>query len=239
MRKYHFLWVIWVMWAGGVVFWLTDARLALSAMALRYGTLIGLSLILITLIAVLFGSKRSNHMFSFDKSKKSAETLQDTQAVNDAEKSVPVLPETALVVSPVRVKKDTFISQGIQLVGRVEGNCNITIEGNIEGDVQCEHVIKVELGGSVKGELRAEQIIVNGLVEGRLYASVINVLSAGNVRGEVYVDEFTIEKGGVFIGQSNLLTQDKEKSDLKKKVVNNALNDNDENNVTVLAKPVK
>ncbi|WJV62167.1 polymer-forming cytoskeletal protein [Pectobacteriaceae bacterium C52] len=202
-------------------------------MALRYGTLIGLSLVLITLIAVFYGSKRSNYMFSFDKTKKSTEMPQNTQTVNE------VLPETALVASSVRVKKDTFISQGIQLAGRIEGNCNITIEGNIDGDVQCEHVIKVELGGSVKGELRAEQIIVNGLVEGRLYASVINVLSAGNVRGEVYVDEFTIEKGGVFIGQSNLLTKDKEQSDLKKKVVNNAPNDNDGNNVTVLAKPVK
>ncbi|PWC10988.1 hypothetical protein DDT56_20765 [Brenneria corticis] len=138
-------------------------------------------------------------MFSFDKNKKTAEKSSEMSEINNP---------AALInsVSPVRVKKDTFISQDAQITGKVEAEGNITVEGHIEGEVLCENTIKVEHIGKIKGEMKSQQIVINGDVEGRIYAGTVAILAQGKMVGEIFSDELSIEKGGVFIGRSNPLT---------------------------------
>ncbi|WP_233965773.1 bactofilin family protein [Pectobacterium polaris] len=144
-------------------------------------------------------------MFSFDKNKKDAKEPQERSEIN----SSPVIsPSNELInsVNPVRVKKDTFISQGARMTGSLAVDGNITVEGRVEGDVQCDNTIKVEHTGQVNGEMKSQQIVINGRVEGRIAASVVAILAQGKVFGDIFTDELSIEKGGVFTGQSHPLT---------------------------------
>jgi cytoskeletal protein CcmA (bactofilin family) len=119
------------------------------------------------------------------------------------------LPSTASLdaIKPVVVKKDTFISNGAHLTGAVEDDGNIVVEGTIEGNLTTTHQVRIEHSGKVKGEIRAQQILINGSVEGRCYAEIISILPKGHMRGDIFTDEFSIEKGGVFVGQSQLMKQ--------------------------------
>lgn len=210
MRNYNALWFIWGGWALLVTLWLADCYLQLplafygltlagvaGALALTYG---------IFLLSV--NVKRNNTMFSFDKNKKSTSMTVPEDDVQ--ERSEVSSPSTELVssVSSVRVRKDTFISLGARLSGTVACDANMTIEGQIEGDVLCDESVKIEHSGTVKGEIRAQQVVINGRVEGRIYASAITILTQGKVVGDIFADELSIEKGGVFTGMSNPLQPD-------------------------------
>ncbi|QTF10909.1 polymer-forming cytoskeletal protein [Brenneria izadpanahii] len=140
-------------------------------------------------------------MFSFEKNKKSIEKQQEISEINNP-------AELINSVSPVRVKKDTFISQEAQITGKVKTEGNITVEGHVVGDLFCENTIKVEHSGSVKGEMKSQRIIIDGHVEGRIEAGAVSILAQGKMVGDIFSDELSIEKGGVFIGQSNTLQQE-------------------------------
>jgi len=56
--------------------------------------------------------------------------------------------------------------------------------------------------GSVKGEVFADKVIVNGVVDGVCHANVIEILGKGCVTGTIYSDALSIEPGGKFMGNT-------------------------------------
>lgn len=119
----------------------------------------------------------------------------------------PPLPELMESAKPVKAIKDTFVSQGTQLTGTIEGQGNIIVEGVIEGSLTCSHQVRIEPTGQVKGEIHAQHIMINGSVEGSCHADSLAIQPKGHMRGDIFTDEFSIEKGGVFVGQSQLMPQ--------------------------------
>ncbi|GKW25574.1 hypothetical protein PEC311524_31680 [Pectobacterium carotovorum subsp. carotovorum] len=203
VRNYNLLWGIWAIWALLVAVWLMDIY---SEFPLRYyGHGVVALLAVSAAIAFFYTVKRNNTMFSFDKNKKDVKEPQGRSEVNS---SPAISPSNELInsVNPVRVKKDTFISQGARMTGSLSVDGNITVEGQVEGDVQCDNTVKVEHTGQVNGEIKSQQIVINGRVEGRLAASVVAILAQGKVFGDIFTDELSIEKGGIFTGQSHPLT---------------------------------
>ncbi|SUJ35674.1 bactofilin family protein [Serratia marcescens] len=123
--------------------------------------------------------------------------------------TLPLLPPDAQEgIKPIRARKDTFISPEANLSGNLEGQGNIVIEGRLDGNVSSSHQVRVESGGLVVGDIHAQHIVVNGKVEGRFYADAITLQSEGHIRGDIFTDALIIEKGGVFIGQSQLKLQE-------------------------------
>ncbi|WON75812.1 polymer-forming cytoskeletal protein [Serratia sp. UGAL515B_01] len=157
-------------------------------------------------------------MLSFSKQKKAInepniqETLENpaSQPISPAE--TVALAEIADAIKPVRAKKDTFISNGSQFTGVIEGDGNIVVEGKVEGNIICTHMVRIENSGHVKGEIRAQQITINGSVEGRCYADTLSIQAKGSIRGDIFADEISIEKGGIFIGQSQLMQKTSQQS---------------------------
>lgn len=225
-RSYNLLWLVWGSWALLVALWLADGYLQLpltyygialasvaAALTLAYG-------IYLFSIRFLSRARRNNTMFSFDKNKKSVLPTpleneaqhydgqeRDRQERDGQESSEVSSPATELVssVSSARVKKDTFISLGARLTGKVACDANMTVEGHIEGDLLCDECVKIEHSGRVNGEIRGQQVVINGVVEGRVYANSITILAQGKVVGDIFADELSIEKGGVFTGMSSIL----------------------------------
>lgn len=207
MRNYNALWFVWGSWALLVALWLADCylQLPLAFYGLTLAGVAGLTVLAYGIFLFSVNVIRNNTMFSFDKNKKS---LPLAVGENDVqERSEVSSPSTELVssVSSVRVRKDTFISLGARLSGTIACDANMTIEGLIEGDLLCDESVKIEHSGTVKGDIRAQQVVINGVVEGRIYASAITILTQGKMVGDIFADELSIEKGGVFTGMSNPL----------------------------------
>lgn len=117
----------------------------------------------------------------------------------------PLLPlEGVDIQKPIRTRKDTFISPEAQLTGDLEGQGNIVIEGQLKGNVRSSHQVRIESGGITEGNIYAQHIVVNGYVLGDLHAEAVTLQPEGRIEGAIFSDELVIEKGGIFIGHSEM-----------------------------------
>ncbi len=67
----------------------------------------------------------------------------------------------------------------------------------------------ISASGLVEGSIRCDCLIVNGRFVGKVYSKSLQILEHGYLEGEVSATEFTIEKGGVFLGSSkNIKTEE-------------------------------
>ncbi len=209
MRNYNLLWCVWVLWALFIMLWLTG--ISFTGIDLKRTLLAALILALLATLVFIYKITRMNKMLSFNKQKKSINESKSTDLIDQPIPQPQPQPEPAMLaevadaIKPIRAKKDTFISNGAQFTGVIEGDGNIIVEGKVEGNIVCTHMVRIENSGHVKGEIRAQQIMINGAVEGRCYADSLSIQPKGSMHGDIYADEISIEKGGIFIGQSQLM----------------------------------
>ena len=77
----------------------------------------------------------------------------------------------------------------------------VRIEGIIHGLVNADSVVLGQ-AATVKGDITAKKIIVEGKVEGILKAKeIIEVKSTGKVLGEIFTNKISILEGGVVNGK--------------------------------------
>lgn len=67
--------------------------------------------------------------------------------------------------------------------------------------------MSIGVQGEVKGYIKARNIVLSGVLEGRVACERIDILASGKLIGELISGEMTIEAGGKFIGESRELTE--------------------------------
>jgi cytoskeletal protein CcmA (bactofilin family) len=83
-------------------------------------------------------------------------------------------------------------------------DCNLYIDGEFEGAIYSSKLITIGQSGTVRGEIRASHLIVQGLVEGSVEAERLEIMSAGKVLGSIVTEELVIEAKGHFEGESRI-----------------------------------
>lgn len=84
---------------------------------------------------------------------------------------------------------------------KLEGD--IQVDGVVEGQLHIQETLIISQTGRVIGEVYAERVVVNGILEGICHANIVEVLNQGCLTGTVYSDNLSIERGGKFIGNTN------------------------------------
>jgi len=95
----------------------------------------------------------------------------------------------------------TVIGLHADFRGDLDIKGELRVEGTINGIVNAD---SVTLGQSatVKGEIAAKKIIVEGKVEGNLKAKeIVEIKSTGKVLGEIFTNKISILEGGVVNGK--------------------------------------
>ncbi|ALG69187.1 bactofilin family protein [Beggiatoa leptomitoformis] len=138
---------------------------------------------------------------------------------------------------------DSLIGQGTEIHGHVvfAGGLHIdgTIKGNITAKDESSSVLTLSEQGSIKGEVRVPNVILNGVVMGDVYASEhIELALNARVTGNVYYNLIEMAMGAEVNGSLVHHTDKKQplsiKHDKDKKVANMAMpiapemNDKDE-----------
>ena len=96
----------------------------------------------------------------------------------------------------------SVLGPGINWTGSLHGAGGIRIEGNFEGDIQIKGMLVVgETGKVTCRSLRANTIIVAGLVKGNIIAEKLEIRATGRVWGDVQVMAFSTEEGAFLRGQ--------------------------------------
>ena len=97
----------------------------------------------------------------------------------------------------------TVIAKGCNITGELQLACDIQVDGIIEGKLRIDKNLVVSKSGRIKGEIYADKIIVNGLIEGTCYANAIEIIESGKISGTIYCDNLSIEQGGKFFGSTH------------------------------------
>lgn len=94
----------------------------------------------------------------------------------------------------------TLISKGCVVHGRIESDVFVRIDGHIKGDLNITEGLIIGEYGIIEGNIKAQEIMVFGTVNGSLTADSIDIKSSGNILGELHTNHLQVEPGAVYIG---------------------------------------
>jgi cytoskeletal protein CcmA (bactofilin family) len=109
-------------------------------------------------------------------------------------------PAQPAAAAPPKAKPAaSVLSSDLTITGNVHSSGDIQIEGIVEGDIRSQSLV-VGDGATVKGEVMAEEVVVNGRVVGRLRGVKVRLASSARVEGDIVHKTIAIESGAHFEG---------------------------------------
>ena len=124
----------------------------------------------------------------------------------------PVQPEPVKVEEPAPApaapkiqRPHTLIGPGIKFIGNIEASEDIEINGRVEGNISSGNTITVTEGGSIKGDIAAENYILDGISIGNAKVQdFCKIGGKGSFTGELYASTLVTEDGSEFEGMLHL-----------------------------------
>lgn len=96
----------------------------------------------------------------------------------------------------------TFVDADLTLVGDLVSEDDIRLRGRVEGNVMTSGTVVVEPGGTVRGDITAENLIVEGNVEGKVViARKFELRPTGRMRGDIKASIVAIAEEGFLQGR--------------------------------------
>lgn len=120
---------------------------------------------------------------------------KDTAKGADAAKSGGDYKSSAPKAKPVA----SLLSSDLLITGNLKTSGDINVEGQVEGDIRA-HLLTVGEGATVKGEVVADDVVVNGRIVGRVRGLKVRLTSTARVEGDIIHKTIAIESGAHFEG---------------------------------------
>lgn len=100
----------------------------------------------------------------------------------------------------------TLIATNTELTGDIKFADQLYVNGHVTGNILAEHggkaTVIISEEGSVKGEIRVPDVVINGTVEGNVYASGrLELAARARVSGNVYYALIEMQLGAMVDGQ--------------------------------------
>jgi len=87
----------------------------------------------------------------------------------------------------------SIIGPELQISGCLITSHDVTIEGSINGDCVCRHLV-IKPTGKLTGDVVAEEALVGGSIKGRLLAKTVGLASRAVVIGDVSYCDLIVER---------------------------------------------
>lgn len=126
-------------------------------------------------------------------------------------KAEPVVEEPVVVVEEkkpevIQVGK-TVIGEGVTMVGDFDSKEEIVINGVVEGNITSTTNVSISETGKLQGNAKAENLYVDGSIEGDLEVKDLTKLSdTAIVTGTLATAKFITTEGSTFDGQLTMKT---------------------------------
>jgi cytoskeletal protein CcmA (bactofilin family) len=122
----------------------------------------------------------------------------------DAETAKPAEPISKPAVEykpqvPKAKPPASILSSDLLITGNLKTTGDIQVEGRVDGDIRA-HLLTIGDGATVKGEIVADDVVVNGHVIGRVRGLKVRLTSTARVEGDIIHKTIAIESGAHFEG---------------------------------------
>jgi len=93
----------------------------------------------------------------------------------------------------------SVLSSDLHVTGNMKTTGDIQIEGTVEGDIRA-HLLTIGEGATIKGEVIADDVVINGRIVGRVRGLKVRLTSTARVEGDIIHKTIAIESGAHFEG---------------------------------------
>jgi cytoskeletal protein CcmA (bactofilin family) len=101
--------------------------------------------------------------------------------------------------------KPSVLGKTLVFKGELSADEDLILQGRVEGSIHHTQSLTVGIDGVVIGDTHARSIVVEGTVEGDLYASVsVLVMASAKVRGNIAAPRVGITEGATFNGSVDM-----------------------------------
>ena len=95
----------------------------------------------------------------------------------------------------------SIIGPGMKLVGDIETDGTVRIEGTVEGNVRAGKAVVIGKDGSVEGTIHTQDAVISGRLVGTMTAeSRLELQSTSRIDGDVYARRMQLEEGAILNG---------------------------------------
>ena len=138
---------------------------------------------------------------------KATEKVAVLSAVSD-QAARPAVTQTR----PDASTKESVISAGLIIEGKIEGAGHVRIAGEFKGDVNVKGNLTIEAGAHVTGGVKADTVIIGGQLDGNIdAASRVELLQTGVLNGELKAGSLTVAAGSRMRGKAEFGWDEKSK----------------------------
>lgn len=93
----------------------------------------------------------------------------------------------------------SLLSTDMHITGNLKTSGDIQVEGTVEGDIRA-HLLTIGESATIKGEVSADDVIINGRIIGRVRGLKVRLTSTARVEGDIIHKTIAIESGAHFEG---------------------------------------
>lgn len=113
----------------------------------------------------------------------------------------------------------TAIFDGISVTGNIKGSHNLYLNGQFEGTIDLTALLLVGKTGRLKGKVKAEYVIIEGEVEGKVIAhEKVELRAGGKYKGEILAPSVMISDNSFFDGIVQMLKEGTEPPSISTKI---------------------
>lgn len=99
----------------------------------------------------------------------------------------------------------TILTAGCHFSGKLYCKGATRIGGTIEGEIVAEGILIVEVDAVVNAQVRAEEVVVHGRLEGALTVQRrIEICSTADVQAEITTPNLVVHEGAIFNGRTSM-----------------------------------
>ena len=100
----------------------------------------------------------------------------------------------------------SLLSKKVNLVGEIQGNEDLHVEGRFKGSIKINGNIFVSQTGAVEADIEAENIVIQGKIIGNILAcKQLEIQPHGQLIGDCTAQSIDIKEGAIFEGRSRML----------------------------------
>jgi cytoskeletal protein CcmA (bactofilin family) len=100
-----------------------------------------------------------------------------------------------------------ILSSGVSITGSVKFRNQLQIDGEVKGTIESAGTLTIGKHAHIRGEIRTKSVIVQGTVEGNIFAAERCELQAGcTLRGDIEAPRLVVDENATFLGSAKIAT---------------------------------
>jgi len=105
---------------------------------------------------------------------------------------------------------ETVIGPTASFLGDLKSDGGVQIEGMLEGSLETAGNLVVGEKSRIIADITAHNVSIAGAIKGNITANRVEVLSTGQVWGDITVNSFLLDEGGFIQGQISMRAEGRE-----------------------------